>query len=158
MSRGIDHIVHAVRDLGAAAAFYRALGFQVRGPNRHPPEWGTENYVVQLPGTYIELLTVSDERSIAPHVFSFGAFNRGYLARREGLAMLALRGRGADDRDEFRAAGIGDFDLYELLREAKRDDGSTVRLAFTLAFAVNARAPFHAAPITTPIEASSSSA
>ncbi len=29
MARGLDHIVHAVRDLDAAADFYRRLGFIV---------------------------------------------------------------------------------------------------------------------------------
>ena len=38
--RPLDHLVLAVRDLDAAAAFYRALGFQVGARNRHP--WGTE--------------------------------------------------------------------------------------------------------------------
>ncbi len=34
MARGIDHVVHAVHDLDAAAALYRALGFQVGARNR----------------------------------------------------------------------------------------------------------------------------
>jgi catechol 2,3-dioxygenase-like lactoylglutathione lyase family enzyme len=57
MARGLDHIVHAVRDLDAAAALYRRLGFTVGARNQHP--WGTHNYIVQLPGTFIELLTVA---------------------------------------------------------------------------------------------------
>ena len=39
-------------------------------------------------------------RGIAPHAprsFSFGAFNRDFLARGEGLSMLVLEGRGAPD-------------------------------------------------------------
>ena len=55
MARGLDHIVHAVRDLDAAAALYRGLGFTVGARNRHP--WGTHNHIVQLPGFFIELLT-----------------------------------------------------------------------------------------------------
>jgi hypothetical protein len=35
MSRGLDHIVHAVRDLEAAADLYRRLGFTVGARNRH---------------------------------------------------------------------------------------------------------------------------
>ena len=61
MARGLDHIVHAVRDLDAAAGLYRRLGFQVGSRNRHPRAWGTQNHIVQLPGTFIELLTVADE-------------------------------------------------------------------------------------------------
>jgi hypothetical protein len=144
MARGLDHIVHAVCDLEAAANLYRRLGFTVGSRNRHPPEWGTENHIVQLPGVYLELLGLGDTTRTVPHGarhFSFGAFNRDFLARGEGLAMLALEGRGAPDADAFRAAGIGDFEPFELAREATRPDGTTVRLAFTLTFAINPKAP-----------------
>jgi catechol 2,3-dioxygenase-like lactoylglutathione lyase family enzyme len=144
MARGLDHIVHAVRDLDAAADFYRRLGFQVGSRNRHPRGWGTQNHIVQLPGTFIELLTVADATDIAPHAprfFSFGAFNRDFLARQQGLAMLVLEGRGAPDAAAFRAAGIGDFELYEFEREGRRPDGTVVKVAFALAFASNPLAP-----------------
>jgi catechol 2,3-dioxygenase-like lactoylglutathione lyase family enzyme len=36
MARGLDHIIHAVRDLDAAAELYRRLGFTVGARNRHP--------------------------------------------------------------------------------------------------------------------------
>src|SRR5438132_324481 len=58
MPHGLDHIVHAVRDLDAAAELYRRLGFTVGAPNKHP--WGTHNRIVQLPGFFIELLTVAE--------------------------------------------------------------------------------------------------
>ncbi|HXX06469.1 MAG TPA: VOC family protein [Pseudolabrys sp.] len=144
MSRGLDHIVHAVRNLDAAVELYRNLGFQVGARNRHPAEWGTQNHVVQLPGTYIELLSIADMSRIVPHAkrhFSFGAFNRDFLARGEGLSMLVLAGAGVSDADRFRSGGIGDFAPYELRREAKRADGSQIRLAFTLVFASDPRAP-----------------
>ena len=144
MPRGLDHIVHAVLDLEVAATLYRRLGFQVGTRNRHPRAWGTQNHIVQLPGTFIELLTVAEPSGIAPHgprLFSFGAFNRDFLAQGEGLSMLVLEGRGAPDADEFRAAGIGDFALYEFEREGKRPDGTPVKVAFTLAFAFDPRAP-----------------
>src|SRR3954466_1288352 len=144
MARGLDHIVHAVRDLDSASGLYRALGFQVGARNRHPPAWGTQNHIVQLPGTFIELLTVADPAHIAPHgakFFSFGAFNRDFLASRQGLAMLVLEGRGAPDAEEFRSARIGDFELYEFEREGRRPDGTPIRVAFSLAFASDPRAP-----------------
>jgi catechol 2,3-dioxygenase-like lactoylglutathione lyase family enzyme len=144
MARGLDHIVHAVHDLDAAAEFYRRLGFQVGARNTHPRTWGTQNHIVQLPGTYIELLAVADATDMAPHqprFFSFGAFNRDFLAERQGLSMLVLEGRGARDVEAFRAAGISDFDLYEFDREGRRPDGTTVKLAFALAFASDPLAP-----------------
>ena len=133
MARGLDHIVHAVRDLDAVAALYTQLGFQVGTRNRHARNWGTQNHIVQLPGTFIELLTVADASEIEPHAprsFSFGAFNRDFLARGEGLSMLVLQGRGAPDAAEFRAAGIGDFETYDFEREGKRPDGTAIKVAF----------------------------
>jgi hypothetical protein len=144
MPRGLDHIVHVVRDLDAAADLYRRLGFIVGARNRHSRSWGTQNQIVQLPGTYIELLAVTDATEIAPHLprhFSFGAFNRDWVAREQGLSMLVLEGRGAPDVDAFRATGIGDYELYEFERQGERPDGTPVKLAFALAFASDPRAP-----------------
>ena len=144
MARGLDHIVHAVHDLDAAVALYRRAGFQVGARNVHPRVWGTQNHVVQLAGTYIELLALADMSGMVPHAprhFSFGAFNRDFLKRGEGLSMLVLEGRGAADADRFRAAGISNFDLHEFEREGKRPDGTAVKLAFALAFASDPHAP-----------------
>jgi hypothetical protein len=55
--------------------------------------------------------------------------------------MLVLEGRGAPDAEEFRTAGIGDFALYEFEREGKRPDGTPIKVAFSLAFASDPRAP-----------------
>jgi len=144
MPRGLDHIVHAVRDLDAAADFYRQAGFTIGARNRHPSAWGTQNHIVQLPGTFIELLAMADTSAIAEHgprAFSFGAFNRDFLDRGEGLSMLVLEGRGGADAQEFRAKGIGDFDLFEFEREAKRPDGAPIKVAFALAFASDPTSP-----------------
>jgi catechol 2,3-dioxygenase-like lactoylglutathione lyase family enzyme len=144
MPRGLDHITHAVRDLDAAAELYRRLGFTVGARNRHPPAWGTENHVVQLAGSFIEVLGLGDASGMVPHgerTFSFGAHNRDFLSHQEGLSMIALEGRGTADAEAFRAAGIGDYKPYDFEREAKRPDGTPIKVAFSLAFAHNARSP-----------------
>jgi hypothetical protein len=132
-----------VHDLDAAGARYGQLGFTVGARNRHP--WGTHNRIVQCPGVFIELLTVGEPELIpppGPRTFSFGAFTRDALARGEGLSMLALEGKGAAaDAEAFRAAGIGDFEVFDFAREAKRPDGTTVNVAFSLVFAADAKAP-----------------
>src|ERR671917_1363373 len=90
-SRHIDHLVVAARDFDGAARFYEGLGFRVGAKNRHP--WGTENRLIQFEASFIELIAVGEGADIPPHgprVFSFGAYVRDYLARREGLAMLVL--------------------------------------------------------------------
>ena len=77
MARGLDHIVHAVRDLDAAAELYRRLGFTVGARNKHP--WGTHNHIVQLPGFFIELLTVAEPDKLGDDGISklFGALQSG---------------------------------------------------------------------------------
>ncbi|MBV8791576.1 MAG: VOC family protein [Pseudolabrys sp.] len=140
--RGIDHVVHAVRDLDAAATLYRRLGFMVGARNRH--SWGTHNHVVQTPGAFVELLAIADPSLITPHrpqEFSFGAFNQDFLIRGEGLSMLVLEGRGVADIEDFRNKGIGDFRQFDFAREAKAPDGKPINVAFTLAFAHDAQAP-----------------
>jgi Glyoxalase-like domain len=132
-----------VHDLDAAGARYGQLGFTVGARNRHP--WGTHNRIVQCPGVFIELLTVGEPELIpppGPRTFSFGAFTRDFLAHREGLSMLALEGKGAAaDAEAFRAAGIGDFEVFDFAREAKRPDGTSVNVAFSLVFAADRQAP-----------------
>jgi hypothetical protein len=139
MPHGLDHVVHAVRDLDAAAEFYVRAGFIVGGRNRHP--WGTHNRIVQLKNCFIEILEIAEPEKIVPHgarSFSFGAFNRDFLAHREGFSMLLLNSSDAAlDARSFEAAGIGGFDVFDFAREGKRPDGTQVKLAFSLAFAAD---------------------
>jgi hypothetical protein len=141
--RHIDHLVVAVRDLDAAGVAYTDLGFQVGARNRHP--WGTENRIIQFPRAFIELITVAPDAEIPPHApgrFSFGAFVRDYLAKREGLAMLVLGSEDAEaDAAEFAAKGIGAFAPFHFARTGRAPDGTETRVAFTLAFAVDEAAP-----------------
>lgn len=142
--RGLDHLVIGVRDLHSAGLFYEKLGFRVGARNRHP--WGTENRIVQFPGSFLELIAVTEEAAIPPHAerrFSFGAFVRDALAGQgEGLSMLVLESTDAKaDAAAFKAAGIGDYNPFFFERRASRPDGSEVRVAFELAFAADSRAP-----------------
>jgi len=142
MARGLDHIVHAVRDLDAAAQLYRSLGFTVGARNRHP--WGTHNYVVQFAGVFIELLTLAEPDKLGDDGFSklFGVYTGEFLKRGEGLSLLILESNGASaDAAAFRDAGIAASDLMRFEREGKRPDGSAVKVAFSLAFAGDKLAP-----------------
>jgi catechol 2,3-dioxygenase-like lactoylglutathione lyase family enzyme len=142
MSRGLDHIVHAVRDLDAAAALYRRLGFTVGARNRHP--WGTHNHIVQLPGFFVELLTVAEPEKLGGAGFAtlFGSFNQTFLKSREGLSFLMLESQdAAADARDFDAAGIAASQPLQFEREATRPDGSKLKVGFSLAFARDAGAP-----------------
>ena len=104
--RRIDHVVVAVRDLDAAGTFFQRLGFQVGARNRHP--WGTHNQLVQLPGFFVELLTVAEPEKLGSDGFSalFGTYNRIFLKHHEGLSLLILESSDA-------RAGIGLNELSE---------------------------------------------
>ncbi len=131
-----------LRGFAAAVALYTRLGFAVGARNQHP--WGTHNRIVQFPGFFIELLTVAEPEKITPpgpRLFSFGRFNRDFLEHHEGLSMLVLESRDAEaDARAFRDSGIGDFDVFRFEREARKPDGTTVKVAFSLAYAQDARA------------------
>jgi Glyoxalase-like domain len=142
MARGLDHVVHAVRDLDAAAALYRGLGFTVGARNRHP--WGTHNVLVQFAGCFIELLTLAEPDKLGADGFSvlFGAYTGEFLRRHEGLALLILQAENARaDAAAFRAAGIAAADVMSFEREGSKPDGSPVKLGFSLAFAADQKAP-----------------
>ena len=139
MPRGLDHIVHAVRDLDAAAEFYRRLGFQVGARNRHP--WGTENRLVQFPGFFLEILTVTEPDKIGGA--TFGAFNDKFLNEvGEGLSGLVVEGQDPKaERAALDASGFGGIPLLEFSRKGKRADGAEVEVGFKIVFARCPAAP-----------------
>jgi hypothetical protein len=142
MARGLDHIVHAVRDLDAAAEIYRRLGFSVGARNRHP--CGTHNHIFQLPSFFMELLTLAVPDILGPDIFSrfFGAYTRDFTARHDGFSTLIFESQDAiADGAMFATAGIAIAEPARFDREGKRPDGSPVQLGFSLAFAGDIGAP-----------------
>lgn len=80
----IDHAVIAVRDLDAAAAKFRALGFTLTPRGHH--SIGSQNYCIMLGTTYLELLVAPVAHPWLDYYRAFG----------EGLAAIALS---TDDAD-----------------------------------------------------------
>lgn len=135
--RGIDHVVAATLDLGLAADAWSRAGFQPTPLARHP--WGTENRLIQLDGAFVEILGIGDGAAIpeaTPGVFSFGAWNRDFLARRgDGLSMLALESVDPQaDRAAFAAAGLDGYAPFGFERVAVTPDGEEVEVGFDLTF------------------------
>jgi catechol 2,3-dioxygenase-like lactoylglutathione lyase family enzyme len=141
--RGIDHLVLAVRDLAKARALYEALGFTLTPRALHP--WGTANHLAQMQGCFLEILGVAEPDRIAaaaPGGFGFGAYNRDFLARRDGMSMLVLTtADAAADEAAFRRAGLATFPTFHFDRDATLPDGSVARVAFTLAFVADPGLP-----------------
>ncbi len=143
MRRGIDHLVLCVHDLDAARQVYGRLGFTTTPPAVHP--FGTGNSLVQLQGNFLELLSVAEPGKIppmAPGQFSFGAFNRDFLARRQGMSMLVFQSDDARrDQEEFAAKDLETYAPFDFSRRATLPDGSAVTVAFSLAFVTDPRMP-----------------
>lgn len=142
MSRGLDHIAHAVRDLDHAAEFYRRVGFTVGTRNQHP--WGTHNCIVQFSGFFIEILTLAEPEKLGDDGFSklFGRFNGDFLKKHEGFSVLLLQSRdAAPDAKVFQEQEIAISGAMRFERDGKKPDGSAVKLAFSLVFARDPLAP-----------------
>jgi hypothetical protein len=143
MKRGIDHLVLCVVDLAAARQVYRGLGFTTTPPAAHP--FGTGNSLVQLQGNFIELLSVVEPEKIpamATGRFSFGAFNRDFLARRQGMSMLVFQSDDARcDQREFASKGLATYAPFDFSRKATLPDGGEVTVGFSLAFVTDPRMP-----------------
>lgn len=143
MNRGIDHLVLCVRDLDRARKAYAAFGFTTTPRAAHP--FGTGNSLVQLQGNFLELLAVLDESQFpvtAANGFSFSAFSRDFLSRREGMSMLVFEGHGAEDeRAEFAAKGLDTYDVFHFERKATLPDGAQVTVGFSLTFVTHPAMP-----------------
>lgn len=142
-SRGIDHLVLAVRDLDRAAAVFAAMGFTLTPRAYHP--FGTANHLAMFDGNFVEILGVADPSKIPEHSpdgFSFAAWNRDFIEMREGVSMLVLDSTDpAADRDAFKAAGLTTWPPTTFARGAVQPDGSEAEVSFTLCFAVAAAVP-----------------
>jgi catechol 2,3-dioxygenase-like lactoylglutathione lyase family enzyme len=92
---GADHVVITVRDLDAAAAQWKQLGFTVSPRGTHSPQMGSANYTIMFGEDYLELLGVL-------HDTEHNKPTRDYLARREGIERTAFT---TDDA----AAGVADL-------------------------------------------------
>jgi 4-hydroxyphenylpyruvate dioxygenase-like putative hemolysin len=95
----IDHVVIAVRDLDAAAASFRELGFTLTPRGFH--SIGSQNHCIMFGSTYVELLA-------APLEHPWLDYYRRFLREHgDGLAAIALSTRDADAAyAELRARGV----------------------------------------------------
>lgn len=80
---GADHVVVTVRDLDAAAAQWRRLGFTLSPRGTHSPQIGTGNYTIMFGEDYLELVGVlHDTEQNKP--------TRDFLKNREGIERTAF--------------------------------------------------------------------
>ena len=141
--RGIDHLVLSARDLDAAEARFRGLGFTLTPRAHHP--FGTSNNLAIFDGNFLELLAITAPEKLPPHAsgrFSFGAHTADFLKRREGLSFLVLASEDARrDHAEFVAAGLDTFEPVDFSRGAVQPDGREATMSFTIVFVTDPRMP-----------------
>jgi hypothetical protein len=141
--KAINHLVLAGHDLEAMRSHYAGLGFTVTPRGQHP--FGTGNSLIQLNGSYLELLAVTAPQDIPEHRagnFSFAAFNRDYLKHHEGFSMLVLDTPDARaDGKAWGAAGLQTYEPFDFSRTAKLADGQEIVVSFSLAFVSHPAAP-----------------
>lgn len=119
----LDHVIVYVRDLAAATADWRALGFEATDGGTHP-HTGTRNALVRFAdGTFLELMTIEDRekaREEAPTIVAFVELHP------DGPMHWALR---VDDVEaaarELEAGGIRVGPIWK--GEGRRDSGAVAR-------------------------------
>ena len=132
MARGLDHIVHAVRDLDAAAALYRSLGFTVGARNRRHANGARRTTSSRLPTRSSNCWRWPSRTTLrrhAPRYFSFGAFNRDFLKRGEGSRCWFSRApvrRTTEAHFAPRVSATSNSMRFE--RQGKRPDGTPVKV------------------------------
>lgn len=123
---GLDHVVVAVRDLDAAAAAWRELGFTISPRGTHSPHMGSGNYTIMFGEDYLELLGVlSPTEHNAPM--------REWLEEREGLERAAFTATdAAAGVAELQARGIAALGPVAFGRPVEMPDGSTSEARFNV--------------------------
>lgn len=143
-SLGIDHPVITVRDLETARQTYTRLGFQLTPRGYHP--WGTANHFAMFGQDFLELLGVYDAARLGQGQCGDGAvysgFIRDFLARREGLSLVALHSTDARaDLAAVEARGFQSAGLVDFRRPVRLPDGTDDAAVVTLAMLINTQYP-----------------
>jgi catechol 2,3-dioxygenase-like lactoylglutathione lyase family enzyme len=132
---GIDHAVVMVRDLDAAAASWKRLGFTLSPRGTHSAHMGTGNYTMMLDPDYIELLGV-----LTPTEHNAPA--RAMLEKHEGIERVAFTAvDAAAGADEIRARGLAPIGPTDFERPVTMPDGSLSAAKFRTFLWPTAEAP-----------------
>ena len=123
---GLDHLVAAVRDLDAAAADWKALGFTLSPRGLHSAHIGSANHTMMFGEDYLELLGVMTP---TPHNQAL----RDFLAAREGLDRAAFTTTdAAAGADALRARGVDAVGPVHFSRPVPLPDGSETEARFSV--------------------------
>jgi len=140
---GIDHPLVAVRDMDKACQDFERLGFYINPRHHHP--WGTDNHLLMFPENFIEVISVYDASKLDltnDKGFAFGRFISDSMARKEGIAMVALHSEDARaDHLLMDQRGVENLGLVDFRRIAHRPDGSEEEAVVSLVMLINSQCP-----------------
>ncbi|MGB3866541.1 MAG: VOC family protein [Xanthobacteraceae bacterium] len=121
---GLDHVVVTTRNLDAAGATWRKLGFTLSPRGTHSPHIGSANYTIVFGDDYIELLGILTE---TPH----NRLTTAFLKQREGIERAAFT---TDDAvaglAELTARGISGSGPLAFARPVELPGGGTTEARF----------------------------
>lgn len=123
---GADHVVVTVRDLDAAAAQWKKLGFTVSPRGTHSPQMGSANYTIMFGEDYLELLGVL-------HDTDQNKPTRDFLAKREGIERTAFTtDDAAAGAAELKARGLAPLGPVHFGRPVDLPNGQTGEAKFNV--------------------------
>jgi hypothetical protein len=124
---GIDHAVVVVKDLDAAAANWKRLGFTISPRGTHSAKMGSGTYTIMLGSDYIELLGVLVETDHNAPTRAFVARTGGGIERVAFTALDAAAGA-----EEIRARGYAPLGPIDFERPVTMPDGAQSAAKFSV--------------------------
>jgi len=123
---GADHVVVTVRDLDAAAAQWKKLGFTLSPRGTHSPQMGSGNYTIMFGEDYLELLGVL-------HETEQNKPTRDFLKNREGIERTAFTtDNAAAGAAELKARGLEPLGPVHFGRPVDLPNGGTGEAKFNV--------------------------
>lgn len=140
---GIDHPVVTVRHHADVLAQYRAIGFSPSPLSHHP--WGTVLSLMVLRNNFIELIGVDNPAlfgSQAVNGFCYGRHVGAFLARAQGLGLVALHSKDADgDHAWLVGRGLKSQGRIDFRRATQQADGTADTAIVSLGLFLNEAQP-----------------
>lgn len=122
---GIDHPVISVRNHPEAVEWFIRLGFSLSPVSYHP--WGSVLTLMMFENNFIELIGIDDPSKFGTGEtdgFCYGRTLGEFLARSEGLGLVALHSKDIDgDFAAVKATGLATQQRVEFRRKLTRADG-----------------------------------
>ncbi|VVE39374.1 VOC family protein [Pandoraea horticolens] len=131
---GVDHPLVTVHDHPRRLTHYERMGFSPSPVSYHP--WGTLTSLMMFGDNFIELIGVDDARKFGTHAigdFCFGRYLGSFLAREEGVSLIALHSKDVRaDHARLVQAGLETQGIIDFRRTMGKPNGSSGQAVVSL--------------------------